>query len=135
MSYMSEEVLDFIEDCKERTSIAKGAKAKRGRAGCRGPVRFPSDYLTDEQIAALNGECKTYRMNAPMDWDEFNTMPTDLQIEYIKSLRKKFRVPDYAIADMLGVDTEILQFHFQTLKLRINDTDIYDITKWTNWKE
>lgn len=134
MEYISEEKLDFIEDCKEKKSIARGAKSRCGHAGRRGPIMFPSDNLTKKQKTALNGECKTYRMGAPMDWDTFIFMPMDLQIEYIKSLRKKFRVPDYEIADMFGVDTEILQFQFKTINLRTNDVEIFDVIKWTKWR-
>lgn len=52
----------------------------------------------------MNGEVKRYRLNDPMDWKEFKSMPDDLKITYINLLRKKFGVPDCWVGEMLGVD-------------------------------
>ena len=46
----------------------------------------------------MNGECKSYRLNDPMAWKEFKSMPDDLKITYINLLRKKFNVPGTSIA-------------------------------------
>ena len=35
----------------------------------------------------MSGECKSYRLNSPMSWDEFKAMPDDIKITYIKLLR------------------------------------------------
>ena len=51
----------------------------------------------------MNGEVKSYRLNSPMRWAEYKTMPDDLKIAYIKALRNKYDVPDVNIAEMLGV--------------------------------
>lgn len=50
----------------------------------------------------MNGECKSYRLNDPMDWKEFKSMPDDIKITYIKLLQKKFNVPFIHIGKMLG---------------------------------
>lgn len=52
----------------------------------------------------MNGEVKSYRMNEPIAWEEFNTWPKEHKITYIKLLREKFNAPDYAIAEMMGRD-------------------------------
>ena len=51
----------------------------------------------------MNGECKAYRLNDPMSWQEFKSMPDDLKITYIKLLRQKFNVPGKNIAEMMGI--------------------------------
>ena len=52
----------------------------------------------------MSGECKSYRLNEPMAWEEFKAMPADLQKAYIKAIRAKYNAPISAIARMLGVD-------------------------------
>ena len=51
----------------------------------------------------MNGECKSYRLNDPMAWKDFMSMPDDIKITYIKLLRQKFNVPGKHIAMMLGI--------------------------------
>lgn len=51
----------------------------------------------------MNGEVKSYRLNSPMSWAEFKSMPDDLKVVYIQALRKKYKVPDVNIAGMLGI--------------------------------
>ena len=51
----------------------------------------------------MNGEVKSYRLNDPMKWAEFKTMPDDVKIMYIKALKQKWNVPSIYIARMLGV--------------------------------
>lgn len=52
----------------------------------------------------MSGECKSYRLNDPMQWAEFRTMPDDLKVTYIKLLRQKFNVPDAHIFKMMGIN-------------------------------
>lgn len=100
---MTNEKYEFFEDCKEKAITARSARNRRARNGSGGGVKLPSDYLSEKQLNSLNGECKTYRLGAPMSWDEFSEMPNDLKAMYIKSLRKKFNVPDENIAEMMGI--------------------------------
>lgn len=44
-----------------------------------------------------------YKLNAPMSWDAFNAMPSDLQTQYITHLREKYRATDAMLGDMFGV--------------------------------
>lgn len=134
MAWMSDEAYDFIEDCKEKKDIGRSARNKRGHCGKGGRVIFSSDNLTKKQRESLNGECKVYRMNAPMKWGDFVAMPVDLQIEYIKSLRKKFNVPDFEIASMLDVSIDILYEHYTEIKLRVNVPATYDTEGWLEWR-
>ena len=51
----------------------------------------------------MNGECKVYRLNKPMVWEEFKQLPDDMKIAYIKALRETYNVPTKEIIKMMGV--------------------------------
>lgn len=52
----------------------------------------------------MSGEAKSYRMNEPMKWDDFKTMPEDLQKAYILAIRDKYHVSDSKIfTELFGV--------------------------------
>ena len=51
----------------------------------------------------MNGECKSYRLNDPMMWEEFKQLPDDIKIMYIKGIREKYDIPDKYLADAMGV--------------------------------
>lgn len=51
----------------------------------------------------MNGECKSYKLNNPLSWDEFREMPDDIKGTYMKLLRNKFNVPDKYVAEMFHV--------------------------------
>ena len=63
----------------------------------------------------MSGECKSYRLNAPMSWSEFKEMPDDIQIAYVKLLRQKFNVPDKKLAEMFGTSKDGISFRFKKL--------------------
>lgn len=50
----------------------------------------------------MNGDCKSYRLNDPMTKEEFQAMPTDLKITYIKAIRNKYGIPDTHLAHAFG---------------------------------
>ena len=100
---MNDERYSFIEDVRDKKRVARGAHNKRTHCGKGGAIKFPSDYLSKKEIKAMSGEVKSYRLNDPMTWSEFKSMPDDIKIVYIKSLREKFNVSDTKIFKMLGV--------------------------------
>lgn len=51
----------------------------------------------------MNGDVKSYSLNKPMTWEEFRSMPQDLQIMYIKKLRNEFGVPDSVLGKAMGI--------------------------------
>lgn len=112
---MTDEKYVFINDCKEKKRTARGAFNKRTHCGKGGAVMFPSDYLTTKEKKAMNGECKSYHLNDPMKWDEFKSMPKDLQIDYINGLRKQFGVPDKEIHVMFGISNAALSKYVKEL--------------------
>lgn len=98
MAWMSDEQYELYQDIKEKKVTARSARHTRTHCGKGGPVKFPSDYKTKKELEAMNGECKSYRLNDPMSWEEFKAMPEDLKIDYIKLIRQKYNAPDSAIA-------------------------------------
>lgn len=78
----------------------------------------------------MNGECKSYRLNDPMDWKEFKSMPDDLKITYIKLLRQKFNVPSSHIAKMFGISDWTISKENERLGIREGAHSRGRCTQW-----
>lgn len=129
MAWMSDEAYDYYEDCKEKKKTANSARNRRGHNGKGGRMKTASDYMTQKQLRALDGEVKTYRMGSPMNWCEFNSLPDDLKKMYVKNLRKKFNVPDEALATAMDVELADFTKCLKAIKLSPNnpeDREWYD---------
>lgn len=132
MARFSDEAWEMIEENRDRAITARSAHSKRGHCGKRGGVKMPSDSLTARQKKAMNGECKTYRLNSPMSWETFTGMPKGLQKEYAEKICKRFGANYSHIANMLGVD-------FATLTMAIGyrradwTADTFDEAGFINW--
>ena len=100
---MTDEKYVFVSDVIDKKQTARSARSRRTHTGKGGRAKLPSDYMTKKELEAMNGECKTYRLNSPMKWFEFKAMPDDIKISYIKLIREKYGATDSAIADMLGI--------------------------------
>ena len=70
----------------------------------------------------MNGECKSYRLNSPMTWQEFRSMPDDIKVTYIKLLREKFSCPDSKIGEMMGASKDQVSLMFKKLGLNQGKT-------------
>ena len=90
----------FKQDSKEKKSIGASAR-KMNRTG-KGPIKFPSDYLTPAQKKKLNGPCNSYDMGKPMSWQDFLKMPEDLQRLYLQGIMDKFHPSQRALAELFG---------------------------------
>lgn len=118
MAWYSDEAYTMIQDSREKKSIAASAFKQRTHCGKGGSVKFPSDYMTRKELKSMNGECIKYAsLKKPMTWEEFKALPDDLKVEYIKSLREKFNVPDTVIAEMFDVRKNTLCNWFKCLGL------------------
>lgn len=100
---MTDEKYTFVQDVIDKKQTARSARYKRTHTGKGGRAKLPSDYMTKKELAAMSGECKTYRMNSPMKWREFKAMPDELKITYIKAIQEKYDAPLSVIAEMLGI--------------------------------
>ena len=104
MSKLPDEQWDMIEDSISKKRTAQSARHRRTHCGKGGSVKFPYDYMTKKELKAMNGECKSYRLNDPMMWKEFKKLPDDIKTMYIKSIREKYDIPDQYIAEVMGVN-------------------------------
>jgi len=139
MARMSDEAFELLEENRERAITARSARNRRGHTGKGGTVRLSSDNLTKKQLEAKNGECKTYRMNDPMTWEQFKELPDDLKVCYIKAIRNKYKVPDRYLAGYM--DTSASTFSKKMKDLRLsggasgtrNWVGTDDWLAFTNW--
>lgn len=132
---MNDERYTFVQDLKEKKVIARSAYKRRSHCGCGGAVKFPSDYLTKKEREAMNGECKTYRLNEPMQWHEFKSMPDDVKVTYIKLLKEKYGVPGQWIGKMLGVGQKTISAEVRRLGLSDGRTGapVWDKEGFLKW--
>lgn len=103
MSRLPDEQWAMIEDSIDKKKIARSSHNRRSHCGKGGSVKFPSDYMSKKELKAMNSEVKSYRMNDPMSWSEFKQLPDDLKVTYIKNLREKYKVPNFALAKAMRV--------------------------------
>ena len=118
---MNDEKYVFFQDLKEKKVTGYSARKQRSHCGKGGRVKLPSDYLTKKELKNMSGECKSYRMNSPMKWQEFKAMPKDLQIAYIKAVKEKYNPPVSAMARMFGCDRTNLSRCLISLGFEKND--------------
>lgn len=85
----------------------------------------------------MNGEVKSYRLNEPMRWSEFKSMPDDVRVIYIQAIRQKYGVSDSQIAKMLGAAQT--SFSKEVIRLGINfgrrckNSVVFDKEAWIAW--
>ena len=99
---MTNEEYIFQQTSRERKRIGAGAYARKNGSRTR-KCTLPSDNMTAGQIKKRNGEIMQYKLNQPMKWKEFKSMPEDLQKEYIQKLASEKKARAIDIAEMLGV--------------------------------
>ena len=93
---------DFDYDALQKKRIAAGARhMKRGSRSKR--CSLPSDNLTPAQLKRRNGPVSTYKLDAPMRWDDFKEMPVDLQKQYLTYLVETYGATNEMLGDMFYV--------------------------------
>ena len=93
---------DFDYDALQKKRIAAGARhMKRGSRSKR--CSLPSDNLTPAQLKRRNGLVSTYKLDAPMGWDDFKSMPVDLQKKYLTNLVETYGATNEMLGDMFYV--------------------------------
>ena len=93
---------DFDYDVLQKKRTAAGARhMKRGSRSKR--CSLPSDNLTPAQLKRRNGPVSTYKLDAPMGWDDFKAMPVDLQKQYLTYLVETYGATNEMLGDMFYV--------------------------------
>lgn len=130
----------FYQDIREKKSI-KNSAFKTNRTG-KGPVRFPSDYLSKKEKEAMNGECKTWNLNGFYSLDEFKKMPDDIKIAWINKIINAynarlcdistlcFGMSDKYLAQWLSTHKEVQMYiNMPKRGARISQTDYERLVK------
>lgn len=99
---------DFDYDVLQKKRLARNAKYKKNGSKSK-RCTLPSDYLTAKEKRALNGECKTYKMSAPMTYEEFKSMSYENQCEYIATLKNKFDITMVDLTKLFGCTYKSVQ--------------------------
>ena len=92
---------DFDYDVMQKKRLARNQfhNAKYKHGGCH----LPHEDLTPAQMKRRNGPMMTYSMNQPMSWNDFKSMPHDLQQQYLDGLHARFGVGPSDIAKYLFI--------------------------------
>jgi hypothetical protein len=135
MAWLSDEAYELQQDTKDKKITARSARHTRSHCGKGGQVRFPSDSLSKKEREAMNGECKSYRMNDPLSWSEFKSMPADLQAMYIKAVRDKYKVPNNVLAEHMGVHPTTLSHYLKCIGVNAGRESCADSRKWDGMAE
>lgn len=102
----------FKEDVKEKKSLVASARHKKNGSKSK-KVTLPSDGMTRKQWERKNGEVTTVKMNQPMTYEEFKSIPEDLQERYLACLVDGYRVTSKHLAEMLGTDHRTLRSYIR----------------------
>lgn len=109
----------FVEEVKERSSIAHAARYKKGKGGRAIHTRLPSDRMTNAQIAKKNGPVESYQLGKAMSWEAFKNLPDDrLKKEYLNKLVNKHGGTSASIARMFGVQDVTVRRYAKTLGIQ-----------------
>lgn len=90
-----------LEVYEKKKAVPSARKKKNGSK--KKSCKLSTDYLTEKQLQKRNGEIMTYRLNSPMQWQEFKAMPPDIQARYLGGLVDKFDVNAHQLGTMFGV--------------------------------
>jgi hypothetical protein len=101
---MTDEAYCLRETEKERKTLARMSRYKKNGSRTH-YVRLPQTYMTDKELAKMNGKIYTLSLSKPMDRKEFKALSDDLKREYILNLVNKHEARQGDIAHMLGYST------------------------------
>lgn len=131
---MTDEKYTFVQEVREKKSLAKSSRSRRTHAGKGGAVRFPHDNMKKKEREKLNGELKTYNLDTPMTFEEFKALPVDLAREWVARIRDKYgAVPTAEIAKVLGCHPVTARNYFRTLNIPATKRSPFDKAKFYAW--
>lgn len=104
---MNETERMFNDDVREKKQIARNAHRKPKKNGCR----MFTDGKSEAQINRLDGPVKAYKLNEPMDWRTFKSLPEDIQRLYLTGLIDRYAARDTMLAEMFGVTHSAVSAH------------------------
>lgn len=85
----------------EKKNVANSARHKTGTRGGRS-CRLPSDNMTKAQWTAKNGKVYSITLFERHTWSKFKSLPTSLQVEYLKALIDNYNPRNRDVAAFFG---------------------------------
>jgi len=73
--------------------------------------------LTEKEQKGAESKVRRYKLNKPMVWSEFRSMPTDIQSEYLLNLRKTFNISSNDLARMFHTAGSTLRAYVRGLAI------------------
>lgn len=92
---------DFEYDVLQKKRIANQARYRKNGSKSK-KCSLSTDGMTRRQWERKCGEVMTYRIGQPMSWEEFKSIPRDIQEDYLKSLVEKYSATCADLAMMFG---------------------------------
>lgn len=83
----------------ERKRAGYGDRHKKRQGGRH--VRLPSDHRTKKELAAMNGEVKTYKEKPFYTREEFVELPEDLRLKWVNSIINRYCVGRTSVARII----------------------------------
>lgn len=93
---------DFEYDVMQRKRLSGQARHRKCGSKSR-KCSLPSDSLTTKQWKERCGNVLSYNLNKPIGWEDFKSLPTHAQKEYITHLKENYGANAKSLADMFGV--------------------------------
>jgi len=93
---------DFDYDVLQKKRVAAGARHRVNGSKSK-YCGLPSDRLSAAELKKRNGECRSFRMDAPCTWEQFKVMPDDLKQEYVTRLQELYGANNTMLGEMWGV--------------------------------
>ena len=102
---MSDEEYVFRQTIKEKKGMANGARHTKGKTQRSGR---PKDInVTQKEYDMKCGTVKSYTMSMPIRLETFNTLPRDLQKEYLSKLINILHMNRGVISRMFGCSVDV----------------------------
>lgn len=112
---------DFDYDVMLKKRLAGQARYRKcGSKSKKCPMS--TDYMTPKQWREKCGEVMTYKLRRPMPWNEFKSMPTHIQKEYLTDLIENYSATASDIGRMLGVTSHTVSKFCSSDDIQINFT-------------
>lgn len=112
---MTNEAYTFNETNRERAITRRSARCKKNGSKSKS-CKLGVDRLSNKQIEKLHGPVQSWKMTNFYSWNEFKSMPNDIQVEYINYLLDKYGVGLATISTRVFYKSmRLLQQHFRRL--------------------
>lgn len=98
---------EFYDEVRYRKSLANAARHVKNGSRTK-YVSLPSDGMSLGEWKRRNGALQQYNMREPMKWNDFKSMPHDLQSTYLIGLQERYGCSLNAMAEMFDISPSAL---------------------------